>query len=64
MQSQPPPEDEGDGHSGNRVVFLVGVAVVVVLGIWLVNKLIEMRNMQNCLASGRSNCAPITTPAR
>jgi hypothetical protein len=38
--------------------------VVVVLGVYLVNWLIEQRKLQECLESGRHNCAPITTPTR
>ena len=45
-------------------MFLVAAVVVVLVGVWLVNKLIEMRDMQNCLASGRTNCAPIHVQGR
>jgi hypothetical protein len=31
----------------------------VVGGVWLVNKLLAMHNLQNCLDSGRTNCMPI-----
>ncbi len=53
-------EDDGDRRRGNLLFLLVAV-LVVVAGIWLVNKLIDLRNLQNCLESGRHNCAPIET---
>jgi len=63
--SPPVPENDNDdddeGRRRNNVLFLAIAAVVVIAGIWLVNKLIDMRNMQNCLESGRRNCAPIST---
>lgn len=75
MQQPRPPDDgahdhgEGADHDhgegGRRnVMFLVAAVVVVVIGVWLVNKLLAMREMQDCLASGRTNCAPIHVQGR
>ncbi len=64
MSPPPGPEDDDEGRQRSNVLFLVIAAVLVVAGIWLVNKLVDMRNMQNCLESGRRNCAPINTDAR
>jgi len=36
----------------------------VVVGVWLVNWMIDVRKMQECLESGRRNCAPINVPER
>jgi hypothetical protein len=58
-----PDEDDRD-RGRNNLLFLVVAVLVVVAGIWLVNKMIDMRNLQNCLESGRRNCAPIETPQR
>jgi hypothetical protein len=33
-------------------------------GIWLVNALIDARDAEICMESGRRNCNPITAPAR
>lgn len=59
-------DDEPDGEGRRPIGALVGLAVIailVVLGLWLSNRLHSSANMQDCLASGRSNCAPIETPA-
>jgi hypothetical protein len=66
MPEPRPPEDydEDRERSRNNVLFLVAAVLVVIAGIWLVNKMIDLRNMQNCLESGRRNCAPIESPPR
>jgi hypothetical protein len=56
-------EDEA-ARSRNNLLFLAVAAIVVIIGIWLVNKLIDLRNLQNCLESGRHNCAPVETQSR
>jgi flagellar biogenesis protein FliO len=55
-------DEEDQVRSRNNLLFLVVAVLIVVAGIWLVNKMIDLRNMQNCLESGRRNCAPIETP--
>jgi len=64
MQQPRSPEDpdEDRERSRNNLLFLVVAVLLVIAGIWLVNKLIDLRNLQNCLESGRRNCAPIETP--
>jgi hypothetical protein len=55
-------DDPGGG--GSRRGALVGLVVVAVLiaVVWLVmGRLRESGRMQDCLASGRSNCAPVET---
>ncbi len=56
-------EDEA-ARSRNNLLFLAVAAIIVIIGIWLVNKLIDLRNLQNCLESGRHNCAPVETQSR
>ena len=62
-----PPDDheptEAERRRSNLILLIVSV-VVVGLGVYLVNWLVEQRKLQECLESGRHNCAPITTPAR
>lgn len=56
-----------DGHDGSRRSALIGLAVVVVLllaGWLLVHELYVDMKLQDCLLSGRTNCAPIEAPGR
>jgi hypothetical protein len=56
-------ESESDRRLGN-VVLLLLLAVLVGGGIWLTNAMLEQRTLDDCLAQGRRNCAPIDAPAR
>ena len=58
-----PQPTEAERRRSNLILLIVSV-VVVVLGVYLVNWLVEQRKLQECLESGRHNCAPIQTPAR
>jgi hypothetical protein len=42
-------------------VFLV---VLVGAGLWLANAMVGLRKTQDCVLSGRKNCAPISVPGR
>ena len=56
---------ESDDDGGNRRGALIGLAIaalLVVAGIYLVNALRNQGKMEDCLMSGRSNCAPIDIP--
>jgi len=57
------PSTEAERRRTNLILLLVAAAVVVV-GVWLVNWMIDVRKMQECLESGRRNCAPIEVPDR
>jgi hypothetical protein len=57
------PDDHDDG--GNRRGALIGLAVaalLVIAGWYLTNALRNQGKMEDCLMSGRSNCAPIDIP--
>lgn len=56
-------ETERERRNTNIVIALFFVAVVGA-GIWLVNALIDQRKLDNCIAQGRRNCAPIEVPSR
>ena len=58
-----PPETETERRRAN-IALLIGAVILIGGGIWLVNALIDARNAQLCLESGRRNCAPIDAPAR
>ena len=57
------PPTEAERRRSNLMLLIVAV-VVVVVGVYLVNWMIDQRKLQECLESGRRNCAPISTPAR
>jgi hypothetical protein len=48
-----------------NVVLLFFLILVVGGGIWLANAMFEQRRLDDCMAQGRANCAPlIEAPAR
>lgn len=60
------PPDRPETPSERRLVNMIIIGFIVfVLGaaLWLGDALLETRRMDDCLASGRRNCAPITVPA-
>ena len=57
------PDDEGDRTMTN--IFLAVFFVLIVGGgVWLMNALLDQKKIQDCVAQGRRNCAPIDVPAR
>lgn len=59
----PPPEGKAE-HGPSALVMLAVTVLLVVGGYFLSVKLKEMARMQDCVMSGRTNCAPITAPGR
>lgn len=60
-----PPDDSGSGRERGRGASLAGLVLMVVLvlaGYALVRKLTSVSELQDCIMSGRTNCAPITPP--
>jgi hypothetical protein len=57
------PDDDNFRHrmTVNLLAFAV-LAFIVFCGIWLANTMSEMRKNQDCVLSGRTNCAPIRLP--
>ena len=69
MDDPRPPRQEDDVESERdrrfaNVVILAFFLVVVGAGVWLANAMIDYRKIDDCLAQGRRNCAPIDVPAR
>jgi hypothetical protein len=62
-EKRDPGDDEGDRRTAN-IILAVGFVVLVVVGIWLVNAMIDARRADDCIASGRRNCNPIDAPPR
>jgi hypothetical protein len=56
-------EDERERRRTN-IILLVIVAALIGVGVWIVNVMIDTRKIQDCVAQGRRNCAPIDVPSR
>ena len=62
---KPPSRDqEARDRRAANIFLLVGAAVLVGIGVWLANAMIDARRADDCLSSGRRNCNPIESPAR
>jgi hypothetical protein len=46
-----------------NMLAIVVTLMLIVSGVWLTGKLIEIRNEQDCFLSGRTNCSPIGLPS-
>lgn len=58
MANQNEPEGENRGGVG-RVIALVFVLALAAFSVWLVNHIIADVKLQNCVFSGRRDCAQI-----
>ena len=56
-------QDPGPDSRRPAVIGLIVVLALVVGGYFLMSALRENANLEDCLMSGRKNCAPIETPA-
>jgi hypothetical protein len=65
MTTEPDDEQSSDAQPRNRalvgLLLLVGLIVAV---LFVVHELQESARLQDCMASGRTNCAPISTTGR
>lgn len=64
---QPRPDDDDDAQPDRRRAALVGLVVILlmaVVAVVLVRELGRQSRLQDCLMSGRTNCAPIQVPAQ
>ena len=59
------PRDQDPGPDSRRpaVIGLIVVLVLVVAGYFLMMALRQNANLEDCLMSGRRDCAPIEVPA-
>jgi len=57
---------EPDNYRQRMVNNLLGLGfciLLVAIGIWLANTIADMRRNQDCVLSGRRNCANVSVPA-
>lgn len=59
-----PDQDEQDRSRRRSLVGLAVVIALFVISALLVHELYQSEKLQDCLMSGRTNCAPIEAPAR
>jgi hypothetical protein len=60
--AEPPDQHEQHPSRSRALVGLVVIAALVIAAVYLVNALRNESNLEDCLMSGRTNCAPIETP--
>ena len=60
-------EDEPESDRERMVinaVIAVFLALLIGGGVWLANAMVNLRKNQDCVLSGRKNCADISVPVR
>lgn len=53
-------DDENTGRTRQLVASVLVIAVLLVAGLWLTGALHGAGAIQDCVAAGRTNCAPIS----
>ena len=61
---KPSREQEVRDRRAANIFLLTAGAVLVVVGVWLANAMVDARRADDCMSSGRRNCNPIEVPAR
>jgi uncharacterized membrane protein len=59
---QPPDDGDEDEPRSSFLLALAAVLVIVVVGFLLVWKMWQNEKLQECLMTGRRDCAPIDVP--
>ena len=54
--------ESGRDRTVGNILILVILGLLVGGGIWIANIMLDVRKIQDCVASGRRNCAPIEVP--
>jgi hypothetical protein len=57
-------DDETDQRRSAALIGLIIILALAIAGVWLVRELREKSQLEDCLMSGRTNCAPIEAPSR
>jgi hypothetical protein len=60
-EGRPEKESDAERRRGN-LALLVFFVVLVGIGLWLVNALLDARRIDDCIAQRLSNCNPIEFP--
>jgi hypothetical protein len=59
---QSEPEDDYRHRMTVNALGLVVTILLVIAGVWLANKIADIRKNQDCFLAGRPNCTPIDAP--
>jgi hypothetical protein len=57
-------DDGGDQRRSSALIGLIIILALAIAGVVLVRELRERSRLEDCLMSGRTNCAPIEVPSR
>jgi hypothetical protein len=60
-ERQPEKQRDAERRSGN-LVLLVLFVVIVGIGLWLVNAMVDARRIDDCISQSLRNCNPIEVP--
>jgi hypothetical protein len=67
LEAEVEEEEEDDAEYRYRMLTnFIGMALIAILigtGVWLAHAIADMRKTQDCVLSGRRNCAPIELPS-
>ena len=58
------PEQDARDRQAANLFLLAAAAILVGVGVWLANALVDARKADECIAMGRRNCSPIEVPQR
>jgi hypothetical protein len=61
---QPRDEESYRQRMVNNLLAFALLSLIVYCGIWLANTMAQLRTNQDCVLTGRTNCAPIKVPAQ
>jgi hypothetical protein len=67
MADQKPADNDDDDDSGpprGALAVLVVMAVLIAVTLYVVHRINQGTAIQDCVAAGRTNCAPIAAPGR
>jgi hypothetical protein len=56
------PSDEADEYRHRMTVHVLGLTFCIALaaaGVWLVNEIVDLKQFQDCVFSGRTDCLPL-----
>jgi hypothetical protein len=58
------PEQEARDRRAANFFLLCAGAILVAVGVWIVNAMVDARRADECISAGRRNCGTIEVPPR